>query len=163
MINQLAHTESGVTIQFPSNPIRGNAESIERQQVSGFDSNGDYYCYERNSGYRRIMPLVYTNVPADTVRRLLLFERARSGNKDSFTWFDHDGIEHTVRFNGELDYIETGFNRYRVSLTLSEDIPDILMPTISDPTFETKTGLMPIWILRPSDQRRDLRPKRYGL
>lgn len=123
MINALYHIGTADTIQFPANPIRGNAETLTHRQVSGYDSDGDFYCYNRSNAYQHDHPLVYTNVPAAILDALLIFIQSRNGDKNTFTWYDHDAALHTVRFTtGAASYKETSPGKYRVEISLTEEL-----------------------------------------
>jgi hypothetical protein len=120
MINAI--DRGGFIVQFPANPIRGNGESRQRFQTIAFDSAGAAYVYSKSATTRRTIPLVYTNVPSAVLQALLVVYAADSGAKTLRDWYDHDGILHSVRFEGAISYTETRSGFYRVSFTFIEDI-----------------------------------------
>jgi hypothetical protein len=123
MNNALAHTPTGAIVQFPAAPLRSNSTAVDRFQASGFDSNGDFYCYNRSNAYRHDIPLVYTNVPTAVLDALLIFIQSRNGDKNTFSWYDHDAASHTVRFTtGAASYKETSPGKYRVEISVTEDL-----------------------------------------
>lgn len=141
MINALVY--NATTIQFPGSPLRETSSSGDGFQVMGRDSSGNVYIYDKSRLIRNSHPLVYTQVPLATVTALLALQDSVDGDRYLLTWYDHDAASHQVRIM-EIRFRETTSGRYRVELTLEEDV-------VWNPA--TDTGLLttyaaPVWILK---------------
>lgn len=124
MINRFYHAATSAVVQFSCNPSRGNGEQAQRFQTSGYDSSGNTYVYSKNSVKRGLQTLVYPHQLQAVLIDLITFIQVRSGDKSSFTWYDHDAVLHTVRFSaGNLSYKQTEPGRYRIEIKISEDKP----------------------------------------
>ena len=122
MINLFEHTPTGDLVQFPAAPLRSGSEAVRRAQVSGYDSDGYIYVYSRNNRQWHANSLIYTNVPLAVLDTLRIFVQSRNGDKLPFTWYDHLGTSHAVRFTaGALDYKETSHGKYRVEVGVTEE------------------------------------------
>lgn len=123
MKNALKHNATGAVVQFQQNPARGNADGHSLRQVTGTDSNGDLYVYNRNRGRVQDYTLTFERCLAGTIDDLVEFIQARNGDKQAFTWYDHEGTAHTVKFAiGRVDYFETNPGKFRAEFKLTKDL-----------------------------------------
>ncbi|MEA5113012.1 MAG: hypothetical protein VB050_03210 [Geobacteraceae bacterium] len=142
--NQL---KSGAQIvQFPKPPLYGDGEPQELFQVTGYDTAGSQYVYDKGWIARTHHNPTYPDVPGSIVAaaRTFLSTTVR-GNYQTFTWYDHNAIARTVRLNGKMDIVPTGPDGFRISLPLEEDTtwsPPAIAGTIDDKLAG------PLWFLK---------------
>jgi hypothetical protein len=123
MKNAFQHTPTGALVQFAGNPLRESRESHRLQQASGFDSDGEYYCYNRHGSKQGEYYLIYTQTPLDQRDALDVFIQSRNGNKNPFTWYDENSVAHTVKFTtGHMLSRETTPGKWRVEVSVTENV-----------------------------------------
>lgn len=84
-----------VQIQFNTPPDRGNPDRLAKRQLMGFDSNSKRYVTIKNRKRLESRTLVFPHVPDALVEELRIF---RLGTPGLFTWWDHAGLSHQIRF-----------------------------------------------------------------
>jgi len=142
--NQL---KSGAQIvQFPKPPVYGDGEPPELFQVTGYDTDGSQYVYDKGWIVRTRHNPTYPNVTGAVVAatRTFLSSTVR-GSYHTFTWYDHNAIARTVRLCGKMDVTPTGPDRFHVSLPLEEDT--IWTPPTIAGTIDDKVA-GPLWFLK---------------
>ena len=111
------------TLTFKCDPVRdGNGQQFDRRQVMGRYSDGSVVVYDKSSAQRGKYTLQFTRISAVVLADLLSFFALVEGIRYPFTWTDHLAVVRSVKFaESNLNYTQTGPDRYTVSITLNED------------------------------------------
>lgn len=140
-------------IQFTTAPNRGDNNPIELIQATAMSTAlanpGCRYIYNKALHYKVSHPLTYPNVSSIILAQLQGLHTEIDGGRNLFTWYDHDGISHNCRFDGPIKYIQTGPDRYRVSLDMLELI-EITPPAVASwsAAVSAVSGSFPCWIFK---------------
>lgn len=120
--NQLA---SGLTtVQFSAPPLRQGGAGLSWPQVDGRDSAGNVYVYRKGTVGTIEHRLSVAQVTDAVLASLLAFHGTTVlGTRNAFTWYDHLGASHTVRFaSPQLAHAQTAPGRHRVEFALIEEV-----------------------------------------
>ena len=112
------------TVAFGQAPRYGAPQLVEMPgQCLGRDSSGNAYVYQRRADTRCLHRLQFQNISAAVLDDLIAFQQTAQGCKYDFTWTDHQGGTHLVRFPRErLSYKETAPDLYTIGIGLEESI-----------------------------------------
>ena len=142
-VNQF--TYSGTTVSLGQNPISESSQEGQAFQATGLDSAGSMYVYDKARIICDDFRLVYPRIPSAVLDQLLLFQTdSAQGNKNVFTFYDHEGTAHSVRMVGDLKFREVCPGEYRVEISLEKE-------TAWTPATDTDlltTYAAPAWILK---------------
>ena len=112
------------TVHFYRRPVKPGMAKRNMLQQQDWDSDGARYAYDKSPVVRAGEDLEFQNMDSYTLSVLLyFFEQATRGMKDTFTWFDWNGNEHTARFSSpKVEWKQAGPDQYSVKFSLIEDI-----------------------------------------
>ena len=149
MVN--AFVSGAVTVQINTPPLNQSPIDLHPFTAKGFDTSGNPYIYYTGNIYRRTYQLSFPRITDVLLAALRsFFTDTVDGTKTAFTWYDHLGATHTVKFSTpELKHTRQSVNRHKVDISLEEDLP-ITLPAIAGWTtaMQMKVGSAPVWILR---------------
>lgn len=123
MNNSLAHISPRTgTVSFGIGPKHGQPATVDIPcQRLARDSSANTYVYGKARAPRTLHRLSWDTRPESVVTDLLAFRQTAKGNKYLFTWTDHLGSDHTVRFSGSgLSYRQTGADTWSITIDLEE-------------------------------------------
>lgn len=116
------HAAGAVHFRFA--PLRPGQTGIALKQPMGRDTSGEPYVYTKSVNKQRTHALMF-RIPKLELDALLYFHgTAVLGDKRTWTWYDQDNKQHTVRFiDKRIPWKRLGPDRYETTVQLREDLP----------------------------------------
>ena len=122
-MNTLTHISPRTgTVAFGIGPKHGQPDTVDIPcQRIARDSAANAYVYGKARNLRKLHRLAWDTRPLTVLTDLLAFLQTAEGTKHQFTWNDHLGTDHTVRFSSSaLRYKQSGADTWGITIELEE-------------------------------------------
>lgn len=114
---------SGTSLWAPGEAlVFPHVRTFQRDQVEGKTDSGKFYVYDKG-GERRVFDLAMVLAQADKDELDTFIRSTSVYAKNTFTYYDEDGLNHTVRLIGaDLQGRETSPGKVEIGLSLREEL-----------------------------------------